>query len=1154
MCCISAAYSTLGTYCAFLVYNPTSTEKAQPSFCGVLVSFLIVGAFFLNYIRVKFDQANVGGMLSAVIMTLSLTGAVLQTEWVATNVLTYLIPCLVGFGTMFVVNLVLSPENSTTVYIQELIKVLNTFDKISCDQFDGFFQSQQGSLNKKNGERLPPLSPAAVHTQVDQLLVSLIDKKRTVRREIAFNAISPVDINEMTKIVKRLCVPIQGICTARVMEANVRQMDLILQATQSIENKNNNNGIDIHKIQNEELYLARNNVSDSSLDIPTTTASATTTTIEGNSNNIKRNNSKNEVQLSLKVARKQLLQMNAARSDSFNSNQNGFSVQSSGSNTTSPSIKLEESAYVHSCSRQEYIKVLNKCLPIYMELMTATSKTIIQIIKRLRRLQNIDPYYQDKPFFYKYIFPYRHPIDSSSSSSSSNMNSSNNNNTEYKMNVDPSIALFDAIQRFDSHRLDGLNKLFNEGHYPKRSLLLILKFQFSLRTYAEMIYTLSSLIYEMDQVRTHRRIWIPKMTFKNIFTKNREVTFDLDAPAAMNQHISGANLQRFLSHHTALMQSMYKRKESLRRENTIHEQDDHLEEEDQVEEENGGQCSYSKDVKVITNDSGVSNNDSDDDSDDDDDDSSSSSSSSNSENIDYQSLEHALEKKHHHQHHSHKNKTQFNTKLPYPIRGQVMCIQEKGWFHQHRPKKHMIDQQQQQHQGRPPLKRNLSSIYHTTISKKVSKWRQQILHRSKVSTPLDPTSYHDPDASYPETRTQLFFYHVWQFGHSYIYTSDTAFALRATILVAFLTLPGFLEDSYEWYNHSRGQWAAIVAIIWIAPSVGSSFFGTMVRTIGTFSGGAVALIIWEICGGRMWPLIFVTFIFNIPFYTIYALSTFWRATGMFSLITTSIILGYGYVNKMTDTGITVYDVTYQRIVAVLVGVFSAMLVSIFPYAHTSRVEVRHRISHMLNDIGALYAAFLGLLLKGSLYEYRIKESNQKLFRTFAINIRQQIKITRTLMEQSRFEPLLRGTFPEKKYLKLLQVLDNILNLMLQMEMALHKMNSDWRLSIINETWGERKTMISSILTSLQLASNALINKAPLPPYIIRPTKARRVLTDKVRKLPIFQMDNLDHPEYTFYSAYLMNSEQLAVEIEVLIATIRDLVGPDSISVWFEYIH
>lgn len=63
MCSISAAYSTLGTFCAFLVYDPTSNIQAQPRFCGVLVSFLIVGAFLLNYVRVKFDQANVGGMI-----------------------------------------------------------------------------------------------------------------------------------------------------------------------------------------------------------------------------------------------------------------------------------------------------------------------------------------------------------------------------------------------------------------------------------------------------------------------------------------------------------------------------------------------------------------------------------------------------------------------------------------------------------------------------------------------------------------------------------------------------------------------------------------------------------------------------------------------------------------------------------------------------------------------------------------------------------------------------------------------------------------------------------------------------------------------------------------------------------------------------------
>lgn len=92
------------------------------------------------------------------------------------------------------------------------------------------------------------------------------------------------------------------------------------------------------------------------------------------------------------------------------------------------------------------------------------------------------------------------------------------------------------------------------------------------------------------------------------------------------------------------------------------------------------------------------------------------------------------------------------------------------------------------------------------------------------------------------------------------------------------------------------------------------------------------------------------------------------------------------------------------------------------------------------------------------------------------------------------------------------------------------------------------------MTSLQLASNALMNKTPLPPYILRPTTARRTLTDKIRHHPLFGADRISDPNYTYYSTYLMNSEQLAVEIEVLVATVRDLVGSDSVSVMLDYIH
>lgn len=57
-----------------------------------------------------------------------------------------------------------------------------------------------------------------------------------------------------------------------------------------------------------------------------------------------------------------------------------------------------------------------------------------------------------------------------------------------------------------------------------------------------------------------------------------------------------------------------------------------------------------------------------------------------------------------------------------------------------------------------------------------------------------------------------------------------------------------------------------------------------------------------------------------------------------------------------------------------------------------------------------------------------------------------------------------------------------------------------------------------------------------------------------RRMDIFKIDHLGEREYTYYSTYMMNSEQLAVELELLMATVRDLVGPDSVSIWLNYKH
>ena len=150
----------------------------------------------------------------------------------------------------------------------------------------------------------------------------------------------------------------------------------------------------------------------------------------------------------------------------------------------------------------------------------------------------------------------------------------------------------------------------------------------------------------------------------------------------------------------------------------------------------------------------------------------------------------------------------------------------------------------------------------------------------------------------------------------------------------------------------------------------------------------------------------------------------------------------------------------------MAAVVAALVISVFPYPRTGRVELRHRISRTLADAAALYSSFLALLLKNGFHDKQVRASNRKVFQTVAFGICKQIKGQRVLLEQSRFEPALRGVFQESKYIQILQVLENMVNLMIEMETALERIPEKWRMDLVKDTWKERKNAVSFIKTGV----------------------------------------------------------------------------------------
>ncbi|KAI8967353.1 hypothetical protein BDF20DRAFT_829762 [Mycotypha africana] len=916
--------------------------------CCVSAAWSIFGIFLASL------QANVGGMLSATIMVLSLTSAVVQKSFNA-------IPTV----------------------------IIETFDQITQRQVAAFLRDNDRQfLLDQNIETL-----ATIHQTVESLITTLVQRKRMVRREPSFNTIAPTDIKEITSIMKKLKVPIFGIGLSRAMEENMRKAGLEADA----------------EMTSREAVADKSKMND---------ASNMYESIINNLSNLERPRSYYGCTDDEEEIEEEL----TSPFESFEKERSSTSIDKSTAKPRHRKLRWEDSMKVLTYWRDDYDDILNEVKPIYVELTDACSVALRESVKRLRRMQQLETRFQNRPFFYKWFYRWKvGPAHYEEEKSA----------YQYDPKLDPSIPLLKAIAKFHEHRLTGLNRLYTKSGAPRRVLLLLLTFQFNLHAYAEHIYTLSSLIYEMDKLRDKQRFWMPRIPFRKWFLRGHDIEeiYDLDTPGAVVDVTNPLSLNRTVTQRATLIAAASQQPQQL------------------------------KDIE--------------------------------SQRVLY--------------------------RLETP------------------------------HRGSPIVGEHKDQPYFHTVQKELhaSTWR--------LNT-LDPLDYHDPDVAYPQTTMQRFFYRIYFFLIKNVYTADVGFAIRACILVVFLSLPAFFEDSVIWYTESRGQWAAVVALIWMGTSVGSSFFGTMTRLVGTLVGAVQAIIIWEASRGSVPGLIILTFIFNLPWWLIYINGKFWKATGLFSLITISLIIGYAYSYRPEGRPVSVFTVAWERAASCVVGVIAALIISVFPFPRTGRVVLRHRISRTLSELGALYSSFLALLLKSDEASQAAVEANKKMFRSVAVSIRKQIKGERVLLEQSRFEPALRGIFPEDKYLHILQILDNILSLLLEMEYSLEKISHKWRMMIVKSTWKERKRMIASYLTALHLGSNALTSKAPLPPYVMRPTKTRRELTNKARRLKVFSYQHLGDREYTYYSAYLMNSEQLAVELELLTATIRDLVGPDSVSIWLNYKH
>ncbi|KAF4830900.1 hypotheticall protein [Colletotrichum tropicale] len=188
-------------------------------------------------------------------------------------------------------------------------------------------------------------------------------------------------------------------------------------------------------------------------------------------------------------------------------------------------------------------------------------------------------------------------------------------------------------------------------------------------------------------------------------------------------------------------------------------------------------------------------------------------------------------------------------------------------------------------------------------------------------------------------------------------------ALRTLIVTIALALPAVIPSSAGFYYREKGFWAMVMGQLAIEPYMSDLLSGIIIRTLSTIAGGIIGLVCWYIGAGsgpgNPYGLAAVMAMLIIPL-------MWWRlftppehlAAGIMLAATAYMVVAYSWIDSHVPTygnpGVG-YQIFWRRVLLVLVGNASAMLVGLFPRPMTGSRQYRHILSTSLLGVKDRYA-------------------------------------------------------------------------------------------------------------------------------------------------------------------------------------------------------
>ncbi|CAI7659091.1 unnamed protein product [Penicillium glandicola] len=424
----------------------------------------------------------------------------------------------------------------------------------------------------------------------------------------------------------------------------------------------------------------------------------------------------------------------------------------------------------------------------------------------------------------------------------------------------------------------------------------------------------------------------------------------------------------------------------------------------------------------------------------------------------------------------------------------------------------------------------------------------------------------DPEHLPPTTRFEKFGDKV-RVIPGFLRSFESTYGFRVACATMTIAVIGFLNHTQTFFTAQRLVWAMIMVNLSMSPTSGQSIFSFVLRIFGTFLAMVACLLIWYIPGQTTPGIIVFLFIFvSIAFYIPIKMFRF-RAVGIISIITTSMIIGYELqVRRLGEAVATsngqpfypIYLLAPYRLAVVAGGIAVAFIWTFFPYPISEHSVLRQSLGASLYLLANYYSIIHETIsgrMRGDEGEYLLKSSaGRKLEKArHKVFSKQMLMLAglRTYSGFLRWEVPVGGRFPKKKYDSIILCVENIVNYLSLLGYAsdtlMHfgdgedAVDTAWMLDF-RRLVNTAKVTTHEVTSLLCLLSASITNRQPLPPYLKapRPYSFAKRLEDLDSDL--LSIRHIAEPGFAAFAVLQISTRCIVGDMDRLLRLVKDLVG------------